>query len=150
LKTIFMETTKISPTITVGQIQKLLGEHGATHILMEYDNGEVSGLVFNVRGPIEDMPFRLPCRWKAILEIFNARENKISTHRRWTKRSDWEGQAKRVAWRQILRWIEAQLAMTETGMVKIQEVFMPYLIVDKNKTLYEKLESTKFQLEYKK
>lgn len=141
-KTLFMETTQIAPAQTVGQLQKILGEYGASHILMEYDNGEVSGLVFNIRGPESDMPFRLPCRWQAIHKILTNRR------KRYTVRSDLETQAKRVAWRQILRWVEAQLALIETGMVKTQEVFMPYLIVDKNKTLYEKLESTKF-LEYK-
>jgi len=35
MKFLFMETTKIVPAATVGQIQKLLGEHGASHILME-------------------------------------------------------------------------------------------------------------------
>ena len=143
-KILFMETTKIAPAVTVGQIQKLLGEHQASHILMEYENGEVSGLVFNIRGPDSDMPFRLPCRWKAVLQILQSRR-KI-----YTIRSDWESQAKRVAWRQILRWVEAQLALVETGMVKIQEVFSPYLIVNKNKTLYEQLESTRFQLLHKK
>ena len=143
-KILFMETTKIAPAVTVGQIQKLLGEHQASHILMEYENGEVSGLVFNIRGPDSDMPFRLPCRWKAVLQILQSRR------KRHTIRSDWESQAKRVAWRQILRWVEAQLALVETGMVKIQEVFSPYLIVNKNKTLYEQLESTRFQLIHKK
>jgi len=142
-RTLFMETTQISPAITVGQIQKLLGEHGASHILMEYENGEVSGIVFNIRGPIGDIPFRLPCRWKAIHNLLQSRR------KRHTLRSDWEAQAKKVAWRQILRWIQAQLALVETGMVTIHEVFTPYLIVGKNETLYEKLESTKFQLEYK-
>jgi hypothetical protein len=140
---LFMETTKIVPAVTVGQIQKLLGEHGASHILMEYENGEISGLVFNIRSADRDMPFRLPCRWRAVLQILQSRR------KRHTIRSDWEAQAKRVAWRQILRWVEAQLALVETGMVVIQEVFTPYLIVDKTKTLYEKLESTKFQLTYK-
>ena len=55
-------------------------------------------------------------------------------------------QAKRIAWRQILRWVEAQLALVETGMVKIQEVFIPYMLMDKGKTLYEKLEETQFKM----
>jgi len=148
MKSLFMETTKISPTVTVGQIQRLLGEHGATHILMEYENSEVSGLVFNIRGPANDMPFRLPCRWKAIKEIFESRRRPRRS-RRGKPPADLTDQAKRVAWRQVLRWVEAQLALVETGMVRVQEVFMPYLIVGKTQTLYEKLESTKFQLPYK-
>lgn len=56
-------------------------------------------------------------------------------------------QAKRIAWRQILRWVEAQLALVETDMVKMQEVFMPYIQVNiKGQTLYEKLEESKFKM----
>lgn len=36
-------------------------------------------------------------------------------------------QAKRTAWRQILRWIDAQLALIEVGQASAFEVFMPYL-----------------------
>lgn len=35
-------------------------------------------------------------------------------------------QAKRVAWRIIKRWIEAQLAFVETGMLSFEEVFLSY------------------------
>ena len=41
MKTIFMETTRIEPSQTVGEIQKLLGEYGASAIRTDYDNGEV-------------------------------------------------------------------------------------------------------------
>jgi len=37
-------------------------------------------------------------------------------------------QAKRVAWRILKRWIEAQLAFVETGMIKFEEVFLAYKI----------------------
>jgi len=143
-KNVFMGTTQIAASVTVGQLQKLLGEYGASHILMEYDSGEVSGLVFNIHVNDGDMPFRLPCRWKNVLHTIQSKK------KRHTVRSDWEAMAKRIAWRQILRWVEAQLALVETGMVKIQEVFTPYLIVNKTKTLYEQLEATQFQIEYKK
>jgi hypothetical protein len=56
-------------------------------------------------------------------------------------RTDLRPQAKRIAWRQILRWIEAQMAFARTGMVKIQEVFMPYIQVSiTGQTLYERFE----------
>jgi hypothetical protein len=37
-------------------------------------------------------------------------------------------QAERIAWRQILRWLQAQLALIETGMVDAPEVFFPYAL----------------------
>jgi len=90
------------------------------------------------------IPFKLPCRWKPIFNVLDGRK------KRKPYRRSIEAQAKRVAWRQILRWIEAQLALVETNMVKMQEVFLPYLLQKDDKTLYEYLEEKNFKvLEYK-
>ena len=139
-KILFMETTQIDSAQTVGEIQRVLGKYGASAILTEYENSEVTAVSFKVKFNTQDIPFRLPCRWQAILKILQSRRK-----RRPYKRSV-EAQARRVAWRQILRWIEAQLALVDTEMVQIQEVFMPYLQMNTGETLYEKLEETKFKM----
>lgn len=46
-------------------------------------------------------------------------------------------QAQRVAWRVLKSWIEAQIAIIETGMVAADEVFLPYQIVQGGETVYE-------------
>lgn len=136
-----METTKIEPEQTVTEIQKVLGKYGAGAVMTEYDKGEVTAVTFKINVYGRDWPFRLPCRWQAIHQVLSSRRKKS------TYRSDDIRQAKRVAWRQILRWIEAQLALAETGMVKIQEVFMPYMQVNlEGQTFFEKLEQTKFKM----
>lgn len=56
---------------------------------------------------------------------------------------DWHEWSRRVAWRQILRWVEAQLALIETGMAKAQEVFLPYAIVG-NQSMYQMVEERQF------
>lgn len=143
-KTLFMETTQVESSQTVGEIQRVLGKYGASAILTEYDKGEVTVVSFKVRFNAQDIPFRIPCRWEKILTTLQSRQK-----RRPYKRSI-EAQARRVAWRQILRWIEAQLALVDTEMVQIQEVFMPYLQMNTGQTLYEKFEETKFKMiEYK-
>lgn len=150
MKTIFMETTRIEPSQTVGEIQKLLGEYGASAIRTDYDYGEVIAVSFTVTINGDQIPFRLPCRWEAIKNTFESRRKR--RYGRGRPAGDLTAQAKRVAWRQILRWVQAQLALTETKMAKLHEVFMPYLIVDKGQTIFERLESQnwKFQLEHKK
>ena len=37
------------------------------------------------------------------------------------------------AWRIILRWTQAQMALIETGMVSAAEVFHPYMMIDDQK-----------------
>jgi hypothetical protein len=149
MKTLFMETTKIAPEVTVSQIQAILGRYGAKAIMTEYENREVSAVSFQVDVAGQLVPFRLPCRWEAIEKVFHDRHG-----RRMPSNQQAESrrvQAKRVAWRQVLRWIEAQMALVETNMVKVQEVFMPYMFLKSGKTLYEKIEQTGFaQLEDKR
>jgi len=146
MKTLFMETTNIDPSQTVGEIQKIIGQYGASAIRTDYEGGEVVAVSFTIKINNDHIPFRLPCRWEAIFEHL-----KLKRKRKPYKRND-TAQAKRVAWRQILRWVEAQLALTETNMVKLHEVFMPYLLMDKGQTIFEKFESQnwKFQIEHKK
>jgi len=152
-KSLFMETTRIEPPQTVGEIQKLLGQYGASAIRTDYDNGEVVSVSFTLKIDEGDpIGFRLPCRWGAIKTIFDSRRKRGRDRGRGRPPKDFTAQAKRIAWRQILRWVEAQLALTQTNMAKLHEVFMPYLLMDKGQTIFEKMESHnwRFQLEHKK
>lgn len=143
-QTLFMETTKIDAGTTVGQIQNVLGKYGATQILTDYEEGEVSAVSFCIQVGKNKVPFRLPCRWKAVHTVMINRKSKPRENRE----GEYILQAKRVAWRQILRWIEAQLALVETQMVRIEEVFMPYLVVDKKgTTLYQQISGNNFLLD---
>jgi hypothetical protein len=54
--------------------------------------------------------------------------------------------AERVAWRQILRWVQAQYAMIETGMVQPAEVFLAYMVNPAtNRTLFDHMIETQFK-----
>ena len=46
-------------------------------------------------------------------------------------------QAERVAWRQVLRWVEVQVAMIDCGMADPAEVFLPYAITASGRTVYQ-------------
>ena len=139
-ETLFMETTKISPSQTVSEIQRVLGRYGACAILVEYVDGEVSAVSFKINVNGQEIPFRLPCRPQSIIDHLVSRKKRIR------KYFDLSAQAERVAWRQILRWVEAQLALTQTGMAKLQEVFMPYISFPNGETFYERLEGSKFKM----
>ncbi|OGP46699.1 MAG: hypothetical protein A3K30_03170 [Deltaproteobacteria bacterium RBG_13_51_10] len=137
---IFMETTKISINKTVGQIQGLLAMVGAVSVLIDYDNGEPSAISFKISLNDRFLPFRLPCRWSAINKVLRDRRKRIRDE------EDIEEQAKRIAWRQILRWTEAQIALIETEMVKTEEVFLPYIQLDSSgRTLFEKIQENNFK-----
>ena len=60
---------------------------------------------------------------------------------------DTEEQAEKVAWRILKDWVDAQMALIEIEMVKMEEVFLPYTIIDNfGTTVYERLEQTQLML----
>ena len=126
-------TTKIDADKTASEIAKILSMHGAKAILTEYDDKEnyVKFLSFKIVVSGVEMGFRLPTDWKPVLHILN--ENPKVPARLKTNE-----QAIRVSWRIIKVWVEAQMALVEIGMVKTEQVFLPYLVGKGGKTLGEK------------
>jgi hypothetical protein len=120
-------TTTIAATKTVGEIQTLLAKAGASRIMVEYDaKAEPSALFFELRG----QGYRLPCRNEAVFKALKA-------DRGVPARLTTPEQANRVGWRILKDWTEAQLAIIQTGMVAVDEVFMPYQVMANGATLYE-------------
>jgi hypothetical protein len=143
---LFMETTKIDASKTVAEIQSLLGKYGCSGVMTLYEKNEVKAVAFQIMFLDKNVAFNLPCRWECIYKNFVDR--RASGYDRPVHRAEDDAmQAKRVAWRQILRWVEAQLALVETNMVKIQEVFLPYMQMNiKGQTLYESVEKQEFKM----
>lgn len=138
--TMFMETTRIKPEQTTSEIQSILAKYGAGAILFEFDGCKISAISFKYKVEGNEIAFRLPCRWQnleSILRQNGKRPKSDDTYEDW---------ARRVAWRQLLRWTEAQFALVETGMVKVHEVFLPYAQTKSGKTIFENLEGTKFKM----
>lgn len=137
---LYMETTKKEARTTVAEIQSLLGGSRAVRAChTEFDEeGEVAslGFVINVRG--NDVPFRLPARFEPVFEHLQLKRSPQNRAKPESIERD-RDQAVRVAWRQILRWVQAQLALVECGMVDMAEVFLPYALVQDNETtLYDR------------
>jgi hypothetical protein len=45
-----------------------------------------------------------------------------------------------------MTWLEAQITLINLEQTKIEEVFLPYLIMPGNKTLFETMEQNQFLL----
>lgn len=125
-------STKISPEQTIAEIQQSLSAHGVKAMMTEYDGKQVSAVSFQMDIDGRLFPFKMPCNWRGVFEILNTSEYRTE-HRT-------EEQAIRTAWRILLVWIKAQLALVEVNMVTIPQVFLPYTIMFDGKTLAEKVE----------
>ena len=55
-------------------------------------------------------------------------------------------QALRVSWRIVKDWVEAQMAIVDTKMVTLDQVFLPYVIMPDGRTLYERVRDARFVL----
>lgn len=140
--TLHMETTKISPEKTAQEITALLAKAGVASVHTEYTDKKVTALSFSIEIKGTTVPFRLPVRTDKLFHYFQERRDSyISSDIAERDRA----KAERVGWRQILRWIQAQLALADTGMVKIEEVFLPYVQTDIDETLFERLEAGGFK-----
>jgi hypothetical protein len=141
---LYTETTEIAAQKTAGEITDLLVRHGATGIALEYRDQKIVGLksAFPVKGIV--VPFFLPGRVEPVFKVLNGRRAKES----WRRGSQQQmaakdrDQAERVAWRQLLRWVQAQVAMIDTGTVETVEVFMPYIHGRHGRTLFEEFKDS--------
>ena len=126
-------TTQIDTGKTIGEIHKCLAAHKAIAILNEYDDtGSIVAVSFKIRLGENEVGFKLPSDWRPVLKLLE-RNSKVP------RRLATKEQAIRVSWRIIKDWVEAQMAIVETEMVKLEQVFLPYAITKDGITLYERV-----------
>lgn len=122
-------------------IQKTLATHKVEQISFSYEkggNGRIEGIEFSIDINGAVYPFRLPARIKNV-------ELVMYGNRRLTQAQ--KDQAYRTAWANLRDWISAQMAMIDTGMVKPEEVFLPYMIEHSgNRTFFEAMTENQFLL----
>lgn len=125
-------TTKVSIDKTIQDIQKNLIKHGATAIYTEVDDGLITSISFKVMINNSPISFKLPSNWNKVMHVLQ--QDKKVPRSLCTKE-----QAIRVAWRILKVWVDAQMAIVETQMVKMEEVFLPYAITGNGLTVYQHL-----------
>ena len=137
-------TTTIEAYKTVSEIEWILMKHGAKSILKQYgDGGKITGLSFLIETRGQKIPVRLPVKTAECLEVMK-REKKNNPRQSIKATPE---QAERVAWRILKDWTEAQMALLDIEMVRFEEIFLPYIQISNEKTIFEHLEERQFLLE---
>lgn len=118
-------------------IEKSLVKHGASQVIRMYDGtGQAVGISFVIKiAENRWIPVKLPARFKEVKHILNEQGFNYD-----------DVQAYRVAWRNIEDWISSQMTIIELGMVKLEEVFLPYIVNDKGITFFESKQNDGFLL----
>lgn len=136
-------TTTVDSFKTVSEIEQILVKHHAKSILKQYDGENIAGLSFLIDTGIQEIPVKLPVRTEECLKVLQKEKQKSPKSGIKATRE----QAEKVAWRILKDWVEVQMALIDIGMVKFEEVFMPYIEVDNGQTIYQRLEDVKKYLE---
>ena len=130
-------TTKVNVYATLGEIQGQLVKHGAKKIMQDYDDdGNITALSFMVDTPTGPRGIRLPANVDAVHAVLARQKVKCDRE-----------QAERVAWRIVKDWVEAQMAILESEMVQMDEIFLPYMIGSTGKTVFEAYRNNQLSLE---
>lgn len=130
-------TTKVNVYTTIGEIQAQLVSHGAKRIMQDYDDkGRIAALTFLIDTPSGMRGIRLPANMDAVHKVLAKQKVKCDRE-----------QSERVAWRIVKDWVEAQMAILESEMVQIDEIFLPYMVNNSGQTLFQAYRNNQILLE---
>lgn len=124
-------TTSIAADKTVAECQMMLGEHGADAIAITFKDRRPAGLRFMLDGNTYVLPVDAEAMSRVLAQAH--RDGQVKSISRAIALS--AEHAERVAWRVVKDWLEAQLALAATSMAGLDEVMLPYLLVDQDRTL---------------
>ena len=134
---VFMGTTSIPVHRTISEVQQVLLKAGARSITTVHDQEKIAGMSFSIpclNGELSvTRTYTLPIRTSKLLTLIQSQRKRGAED----KLQKDTIQAERIAWRQILRWLEAQFALIETGMSEPGEVFLPYQTQGDGRTIYQ-------------
>lgn len=136
-------TTTIEAFKTVSEIEYILVKHKAKSVMKNYEGESITGLSFLIDTGAVQVPIRLPVKVDECLQVLKReKQNSPRSNIKATRE-----QAERVAWRILKDWVEAQMALLDIEMVRLEEIFLPYIEMQNGQTIFERLEEKQFLLE---
>lgn len=134
-------TTEVSATKSVSEIVALLVRKGAQSITHEYfGDGRVKSVSFVMQVANQPVRFLLPSNAEGVAGVlkkekpYNYSRNRGGVDKYYREQRE---QAERIAWRILKDWIEAQIALIESGQAEPAQIFLPYAQQADGRTMYE-------------
>ena len=125
-----MFTTTVEAAKTVNEIEAILAKHKVTSTHRNYDTeGMITSLSFVVSTPTGPWAVKLPVDPDAVLKVL-AKQGVA-----WRYRT--RAQAVRIAWRIAKNWIEAQMAILDYEMVRMEQIMLPYVEMQDGKSVFQ-------------
>jgi hypothetical protein len=128
-------TTEVPVEKSVAELQRILTKHGAQKLMIENDGqGNIVAFSFLIETDRGPTGYKLPIEWERVLAVLKGQKVQ--------PRYQTKEQALRVGWRILKDWTQAQLAIIETRMVTLDQVFLPYATAADGRTLYEAVKAS--------
>ncbi len=134
-------STTVDHQKTAEEIRKLLRGRVRRTIFDEDSVSNITAIQFIINTDHGTFPFRLPVNVEACYAVLRDQREREEIGGFITMEK-----ARRVAWRILKDWIRAQLGLIDTGMVATEEVFLPYLMLDDKRTMFDALKEGKLPL----
>lgn len=134
-------TTSVPVEKTILEIERLLARAGASKIAKDYaTDGSVTGFYFALRTKHGELTFRMPCAPDKVYPLLSTRRYPTTAQKKKQQQ-----QSERVAWRILLTWTAAQLAMIKMEQVTPEQAFFSYAYDPMTQeTFFEKAERRHF------
>lgn len=133
-------TYSTSPRV-LDAINAALVSHHARRIEFQYsDSGVPVGITFSMMVEGKELYYSMPARIENVQAVLK-RECKTFAQRN----AITYDKARQVAWANIRDFILSQLAMIDIGLVSLEEIMLPYMVVgEDDKTLFAAMKERKF------
>lgn len=153
-------TSDVPVPTTIMRIEGTLIHCGVKGIEKVYDkDGRVGALNFTI--DVEDghpLKVRLPVREEEVLERMwmeyvgtsplspDRQSVNDHPHHKRKVREDFRAQAQRTAWRIMQDWVEIQMSLILLKQADVREVFLSYILVHKDRTVFQVIHDSGYKL----
>ncbi len=142
---IYLQHTTVSAERSAQEIIREISCRDATQIRQDFKNGVLIGLAFLINLPDgRTLPVDLPARMEPMKKVLY--RNLGPRQRQKMNEEDMSDAASKIVWRQLAAWVKAQMALVDLEMVRPEEVFLPYIQVAPNKTIFQALQEGGFTM----
>jgi hypothetical protein len=141
-KKLYLQTTTVDAAKSMAEITAVLVAAGARTVQTTYEAGKPAGLEWSM--VLYDRPvfFRMPAKAEPVCKMLHRQQRSSITRDREAKLRE---QAERIAWRQLLAWVQVQMSLIEIGMVEYAQVFLPYMTNATGSTIWDVMRESQFR-----
>ncbi len=137
---ILIYTIDVPAEKSVAQIIALLSRKQAESITQDFfADGRVKAISFRMKVGIAQVHFALPANIEGVHGVLR-KQAPYSNYKQCSQDQYFRKQrlqAEKIAWRIVKDWVEAQMAMIESGQAEVAQVFLPYAQQGDGRTMYE-------------